>query len=89
MKFYITLAAALLVSTAVQAKDYPPVIVDSFMKSCAEQPEMNNYCSCVIKNIQDKMTYEEFAALGSLSQEEMLRNEGFAASVQACVQHIK
>ena len=52
-------------------EEYPEESVESFVESCAAQPNTTEAaCRCVIERLQETMPYEEFQAADRAVQEE-------------------
>jgi hypothetical protein len=43
--------------------EYPPEVVDAFLKSCEGAGSRRELCSCILDKIQRKYTFEEFSVL--------------------------
>jgi hypothetical protein len=57
----LVLAVAFVASCGGGGNDYPDEAVQSFMKSCTAQAgATESSCHCVLDNLQETMSYEEF-----------------------------
>jgi hypothetical protein len=60
-----------------------------YLKACiGENAPMKAYCECTLAEVQNRMTVEEFRALGNLSEKEALEDEKFSDAIVACVNEL-
>ena len=84
------LALILASNSAFAAKafvpqEYPVAERRLFMKGCVQDNSaMHDFCVCVLTKFQDTMTFQEYAAMNNLTDEQLRKHKHFASAIITC-----
>lgn len=94
LKSALYAVAFLLAPLAASADDgctssspYPPSLVKNFMKRCESQPDMHDFCECVIRKLQNKISLYDFIELDDSST--LQSDARFKDSGSECADRLK
>lgn len=83
---YLFIFAIMAFASSAYAEPFPKLIQKVFVKVCVgDDPKSEPYCLCTMDEMQKTMTYQEFEAVTSLSEEKMMEDEKFSDAVVACI----
>ncbi len=70
--------------------DYSPQIKESFLSGCILDPELTNYCHCIINDLPNHLSEKAFGrASEALMRGEMTaETEGVAKSISRCLPEV-
>jgi hypothetical protein len=88
--FVVAATTVFLLSACGDDGEYPQEVVDNFMAGCTSQPgATEGYCRCSIREIQEKVSFEEFRKLESSIGDDKRFPDPLVDAVGACVDELK
>jgi hypothetical protein len=88
--FAVAATTVLLLSACEDEGEYPHEVIDNFMAGCTSQPgATEGYCRCSIREIQEKVSFEEFRELESSIGDDNRFPDRLVDAVGACVDELK
>ncbi len=67
------------------AETFPQEDQKAYLDACLQgNNKLNEYCNCTLKQLQKYMTTEEYKALSKKSEQEVIDDVKFNASISAC-----
>jgi hypothetical protein len=90
MRRFTFIALILASNSAFAAKpfvpaEYPVAERRLFVTGCVNgNNAMHDFCVCVLTKFQDTMTFKEFGAMNSLSDEQLRKHKPYASAILTC-----